>query len=143
MSCWVVPAVAAEYWGIPIAQVLDRVKTGSVPSKTEFGFMLVDVAPNSPRAETGFRLPAANPPTYVATPSDELTEEEEFALADAMAVADTGDEPEDAETLSEDELVIAGMAEEEEASGEAFDWREARKSASRQRRAPRARSLAA
>lgn len=138
MSCWVVPAVAAEYWGIPIAQVLERVKSGAVCSKTEFGFMLVDVAPNSPRAETGFRPPAANPPTYVPTPSDELTEEEEFALADESAIAEAGDEPGDDEATTE-ERVEEEVVEPEEA----FDWREARRIASRQRRAPQARSLAA
>ncbi|HEX2972939.1 MAG TPA: hypothetical protein VHP11_11435 [Tepidisphaeraceae bacterium] len=132
MSCWVVPAVAAEYWGIPITQVLERAKSGAVASKTEFGFMLVDVAPNSPRAETGFRPPAANPPTYVKA-SDELTAEEEFALADAKpAREEPSEEPADPELVTETTDL-----------DETFDWREARRAAGRQRRAPRATPLAA
>ena len=49
MSCWVVPMVEAEMWGVPVEAVLQRAKSGEVPSKSENGFMFVDVAPDSPR----------------------------------------------------------------------------------------------
>jgi len=45
MSCWVVPAVAAEFWGVPVQTVLNRVRDGQVPHKTDQGFLFVDVAP--------------------------------------------------------------------------------------------------
>ena len=47
MSCWVVPTIAAELWGVSLDHVLGQVGEGSVRSKTEHGFMLVDVAPFS------------------------------------------------------------------------------------------------
>lgn len=48
MSCWVAPAVAAELWGISIEDVLERVRNGQLASRTELGFVVVDVAPDSP-----------------------------------------------------------------------------------------------
>jgi hypothetical protein len=52
MSCWVVPTVAAELWGVSVDTILSRARAGEVPSKTENGFMFVDVAPDSHRIET-------------------------------------------------------------------------------------------
>jgi hypothetical protein len=63
MSCWVVPTVAAELWGVAVDTILDRARSGLVPSKTENGFMFVDVAPDSERCTPpkGIR-----PPTFTA-----------------------------------------------------------------------------
>jgi hypothetical protein len=55
MSCWVVPDVAAELWGISVEEVMESVRQGRIPSRREFHFLLVDVAPDSPR------MPAAKP----------------------------------------------------------------------------------
>src|SRR4051794_11525023 len=63
MSCWVVPTVAAELWGVSVDTILTRVRTGDVSSKTENGFMFVDVAPDSARIETPKSL---RPPTFAA-----------------------------------------------------------------------------
>lgn len=132
MSCWVVPSVAAEFWGIPIAHVLERIRHGLVPFKTELGFTLVDVAPDSPRIETGFRAPAAAPPTYVPLLADSLTEAERDALA--------GDEvPINAPIHDEADV----EAEQALAPDERFDWRPARRAASMKRRAPQLTQLAA
>ncbi len=49
MSCWVVPSLAAEYWGIPVDQVMSKLSAGEIASKEEHGFTLIDVAPESPR----------------------------------------------------------------------------------------------
>ena len=43
MSCWVVPEIAADLWGIPLEQVFDRIRDGSIQSKCEGGFIFVDV----------------------------------------------------------------------------------------------------
>jgi hypothetical protein len=45
MSCWVVPEIAADLWGIPLEQVLERISDGSVPTKREGDFVFVDVKP--------------------------------------------------------------------------------------------------
>ena len=46
MSCWVVPTIAAELWGVPLDDLMGRIDDGTVPSRTEHGFVLVDVAPD-------------------------------------------------------------------------------------------------
>jgi hypothetical protein len=45
MSCWVVPTIAAELWGVSLDHVLGRIGEGTVRAKSEHGFVLVDVAP--------------------------------------------------------------------------------------------------
>lgn len=132
MSCWVVPSVAAEFMGISIASVLEQARNGLIPSKTELGFTLLDVAPNSPTLKTGFRAPAAPPPTYRTSPSDHLTPAELHALQ-----SDNSRDPE----LDPEEL--AALADAHSDADQRFDWRHARQLASRQRRAPRAAYAAA
>jgi hypothetical protein len=127
MSCWVVPSIAAEFWGVSVAEVLEGIRSGKIASKAELGFTLVDVVPDSPRVETGFRRPATPPATYTETPSDELSEAEHLALEDVESAATT----------------LHPTATLKASSEERFDWRAARQSASRQRRSPRAASVAA
>jgi len=80
MSCWVVPSIAAELWGTSINDVLSKAKNGNIPSKSEYGFMLVDVAPNSPRM--GQHASEPRPLTYqpVAPVESKPAEEEEGEL---------------------------------------------------------------
>jgi hypothetical protein len=73
MSCWVVPAVAAELWQMPVGQIIERARKGQIPTKTELGFMLVDVAPDSPRIEYPIREPASRARTY--TPAQACADE--------------------------------------------------------------------
>jgi hypothetical protein len=70
MSCWVVPAVAAAYWGVATDEVLRRVEQGEVVSKREMGFLLVDVAPDQPNRTFGRLPPEQRPPTW--RPADDL-----------------------------------------------------------------------
>ena len=65
MSCWVVPMVAAEMWGVPVGSVLEKARSGEVPSKSENGFLFIDVAPGSPTCEAPKVLRPPHPPTYV------------------------------------------------------------------------------
>src|SRR5687767_5400217 len=53
MSCWVATSVAAELWGITVKEVLDRIHRGEVNSQTDLGFLVVDVAPHSPKLQPG------------------------------------------------------------------------------------------
>src|SRR6185295_17523975 len=47
MSCWVVPSIAAEIGGISTADVLAQVRDGRCGSRSELGFIMVDVGPRS------------------------------------------------------------------------------------------------
>jgi hypothetical protein len=111
MSCWVVPALAAEIWGIPLQRVLDAIRLGKLPTRSAIGLTFVDVAPGSPTAPTGYRPPAARPDTF--TPA-------------------SGASP-DQQEMREQEL-LSTVDEYEEGK---LDWRDARRSAARLRRAPR------
>lgn len=44
MPCWVAPAVAAELWGVSVAQVMADVNAGRVGACTELDVLFVDVA---------------------------------------------------------------------------------------------------
>ncbi len=58
MSCWVVPSLAAEYWGVSVENIMQKLTDGDLPTRTEHGFTLIDVAPTSPRHEIN------RPPVY-------------------------------------------------------------------------------
>src|SRR2546423_4074654 len=69
MSCWVVPAIAAELWGVTIDRILSGVLDGTVESRTEHGFVFVDVATEGNACTT--RCPGDPPPaTYVVVERD-------------------------------------------------------------------------
>jgi hypothetical protein len=65
MPCWVAPVIAAELWGVSLEHVLGAMADGSIASRREYGFDLVDVAPGGaipvPRRHDG-----KPPKTYVA-----------------------------------------------------------------------------
>ena len=119
MSCWVVPTIAAELWGIPVQQVMDSLIAGHIPSKTESGFTFVDVAPDSPKLETPKKLRPATPPTYTTV----VTSEEIAALTGAEVAA-----------IDEDSM----EEESDEGTIDLSNWREMRESSQRARRRPMA-----
>src|SRR3712207_3351475 len=94
MACWVVPALAAEFWGISVDQVMGRVVDGSVGSKIEDGFLFVDVAPHA----LPFRYaPHERPPTFTLVTRSEqeaLTGDlaEELGAIEAEELEDDDDE---------------------------------------------------
>jgi hypothetical protein len=66
MPCWVVPTIAAEYWRIPLDEVLDRIARNAVPIRHEDGFTFIDILPDPAPAQP---LPAnERPATFVAAP---------------------------------------------------------------------------
>ena len=69
MSCWVVPTVAAEMWGVTVEHVLSLIAEGKVPSKRDYHFLVVDVAPDSPQVQGAFKGPGARPATFTPSPS--------------------------------------------------------------------------
>lgn len=115
MSCWVVPTVAAELWGVAVDTILDRARTGLVPSKTENGFMFVDVAPDSTRCDPPKGIRPPSPPTFTVV--------DESEMAALRSEAEVVPSP----TPAAGTTAIA-MAPD--------DWRAARQLASRSRRPP-------
>lgn len=110
MSCWVVPSVAAELWGVSVEHIHARIRDGSLPSKQDSGFTVIDVAPDSPVLETASQLRPPPPPTYRV-----VTREEIRSLVGDLVDFDFGDEESDVE-----------------------NWRLGRSEASRIRRPPEA-----
>lgn len=109
MSCWVVPSLAAEYLGISIEELQYRLQIGNIPTKSDHGFLFVDVAPGSPM----MIRPADPPATFV-----EISAEEMSALT----------QPEDQDAEESDAVPIMSSPE----------WAGARQSASQLRRRPAA-----
>jgi len=159
MSCWVTPAVAAEYWGVGLDVVWDRIQSDLVPHKNERGFVFVDVDPWTP-AFTGHILheppatfiPAAAPELAVPVMSGAVLgyldpEEEVFLSADQLSdqevtcfdrsgegESDIEDEGDFEDAVDEDEL--PELDEEESATFGRLSWQDVRKSVSRTRRPP-------
>ena len=83
MACWVVPAIAAELWGVTVHHVLAGVRDGSIESRHEHGFVFVDAAPGSYTYQRPRRPDEPPLPTFVmvqpehgAEPVSEETPEE-------------------------------------------------------------------
>jgi hypothetical protein len=140
MSCWVVPAVAAEYWGVTLAVVWDRIYNDLIPHKTERGFVFVDVDPWHPNCD-GFLIHQP-PATYVSADavsakppvtSDSLLRDTLIELDDELLPDDLLSEGEES-LLDEDEL--PELDEEESATFGRLSWEEVRQSVSRTRRPP-------
>ncbi len=115
MSCWVVPAVAAELWGVAVNEVLAQIKRGTLISKNEYGFTLVDVAPQSPTFQRSLTPAEPRPLTYQPAPA-------------SVAIAAHDDDVQDEDVPTEE--------------GE-LNWRATRQTMSRLRRPPQVATLAA
>ena len=63
MPCWVAPVVAAELWGVSLNHVLCAIADGTLPSRREYGFVVVDVAPEGTCPQP--RREGPPPRTYV------------------------------------------------------------------------------
>jgi hypothetical protein len=101
MACWVVPSMAAEFWGITVEQVWTRVRDGSVASKAECGFTFVDVAPWAAEVPPARQEQLAERvPTFV--PAAERDAQDEPALTGA----DEGDELESATFPTADRATV-------------------------------------
>jgi hypothetical protein len=156
MSCWVVPTVAAEYWGITLDVVWRRIYNGQIPHKFESGFALVDVDPWRPDADGV--LPHDVPPTFVLPEDSQAADAidspliEQFqsevpqeAPVESWSFRDEEEETsqwkleDDADAEQEDreeEDALPELDEEESATFGRLSWQDVRQQVSRTRRPP-------
>ncbi len=139
MSCWVVPTIAAEYWGVSVDSILHRIREGSLAHRVDEGFVFVQVAPSAPKIE--------HPPTFTA-----LSEAELDALrdeADDKANGEEASQPIEPEPIAPQaeapiEEEESQSPDDDEASTDLGDWRSARRRAGMKRvPPPRSRAAAA
>jgi hypothetical protein len=121
MSCWVVPNVAAEIWGISLDEVMHRIQSGVVVSKREYGFLLVDTAPLGPLFKSTATEGKSKPRTWVPIQTwIEALDEDEESIDDAGV-----------------DLAIDGDSiEEEPDDGIALGWQQKRLAHARLRKPP-------
>ena len=84
MSCWVVPTVAAELWGVPVEIVLERARSGLIHSKSENGFTFIDVAPGGESCHPPRGLRGPHPPTFTVVTQGQ-PQQEDWRLARKLA----------------------------------------------------------
>jgi hypothetical protein len=120
MSCWVVPSVAAEIWGISLDEVMQRINKGVVVSKREYGFLLVDTAPLGPLFRSTASDGKAKPRTWVPVQTWVEANQEEETIDDAGV----------------DLAVDGDSIEEEPDDGVALGWQQKRLAHSRLRKPP-------
>ena len=157
MPGWVLPAVAAELWGVPVEQVMADVTAGRVSSRVEGEFIFVDVQPSDDADQYAPPEPATTPSPYRRSlawsmPSESgvadpiVTAEERDALVDDAAFAEIDDAWPHAEPACEDEH--AEDADEESdvdapegpvvlTADDVPNWGEVRSRVARTRRPPR------
>jgi hypothetical protein len=135
MPGWVLPAVAAELWGVPIEQVMADVAAGRLNSRVEGEFIFVDVQPDG--ADEPPSAPAPTPTPYRRSlawsmPSDAtagsitsdpiVTADERDALLDEPAVNENLDaawaDADDANVDDDDVEDAAGLDAESEFDAE-------------------------
>lgn len=94
MSCWVAPALAAEYWGVSLPEVLDCIADGALLMQREGGFLFVDVLPvDAAYTPWGARQRREAPATFVA-----LSDAEVEALQEDVDQTPFDEEPQDQDT---------------------------------------------
>src|SRR5687767_9805480 len=126
MSCWVVPIVAAEIWGISLNEVLARIAAGAVVSKMEYGFLLVDTAPLGPLFRSTCAEGQAKPPTFVEVQTWVESDSDEDSIEIEETIDDAG----------MDLDVDGDSIEEEPDDGVALGWRQQRAASARMRKPP-------
>jgi hypothetical protein len=126
MSCWVVPNVAAEIWGISLDEVMQRIQSGAVISKREYGFLLVDTAPLGPLFHSTATEGKAKPRTWVAVQTWVEVEEDAAEAEREESIDDAG----------MDLAVDGDSIEEEPDDGVALGWQQKRIAHARLRKPP-------
>jgi hypothetical protein len=93
MACWVVPAIAAELWGVSVNHVLAGMRDGTIASRYEHGFLCVDAVPGSYTYHRPRRPDESPLPTYVLVRSeDESCAPVESSLAEALSEESSSEE---------------------------------------------------
>jgi hypothetical protein len=109
MSCWVVPTIAAEIWGVSLDHVMGQVSSGAIPSKVDYGFMLVDVAPGSDMIAAPPPAPYSPPPATFVPVSDGLSEDEVAALSMPQIDEPAAVQPAIAEASADELLALQAL----------------------------------
>ena len=130
MSCWVAPSIAADIWGLSLAEVVSLAERGEIQSQTAHGFFLVDLHRQPPLE------PA--PPTFIEMSSEELTALGED-LARSAAEPTLSEEPSpqfpaDQSIVEPSSDILPSSQDEESVSIE--NWREVRRRTGRLRVPP-------
>ena len=140
MPSWVLPAVAAELWGVSVEQVLADIADGRAASHVQGEFVFVDADPCSEAGESAPRL--AYRRSLAWTPAQvepHVTPAERDALLDdADADADYGMEQGDAEDGPPGDAPAPMALTEDDAP----EWEPVRARVSRTRRPPSIRAAA-
>jgi hypothetical protein len=159
MPGWVLPAVAAELWGVSVEQVMADVAAGRINARVEGEFVFVDVHPTAD-ADEAHDAPAITPAPYRRSlawsvpPSDSacesimadpiVTAEERDALLDQPATAEASEEDawndpvDDAETDADMEAEVdAPDAPIVLTADDVPNWGQVRSRVARTRRPPR------
>ena len=140
MSCWVVPTVAAEYWGVTLDVVRQRVCDGLIPHKTEQGFVFLDVDPWT--VDSVGRPFHPHPLTYLSTPIDPgaavHSSSTEISLTNNVEDLPPTHDPDGAHCENETNTseIADELSDEESATFARLSWEEVRSRVSRARRPP-------
>jgi hypothetical protein len=141
MSCWVVPTVAAEYWGISLDVVWRRITDGLVPHKSDSGFLFVDVDPWAATCTGALRH--RPPPTFVITADAPSAVESPMLWPvmeppvdlPAVLLSELSENGEESNGQTQDDE-LPELDEEETATFGRLTWSEVRQQVSRTRRPP-------
>ena len=151
MSCWVVPTVAAEYWGVSLDVVWQRIYEGLIPHKSDGGFVFVDVDPWTPDATGALRheppatfvmpqepaLPEPVPSTPAWTaPAVMAVERKRDAIGTFGIRQDLRQERDRNEDARDEDDELPPLDEDESATFSRLSWHDVRQRVSRTRRPP-------
>ena len=142
MPSWVVPAVAAELWAVPVEQVMADVAAGRIPSRTEGGLLFVDIDPatrDQPHAEPP-PAPYRRSLAWAmggATSQPIVTAEERNALLNEQATFAEADDDDDTDVPAGDAPAPIALT-----SDDMPNWDEVRARVSQTRRGPAMREAA-
>ena len=140
MPSWVLPAVAAELWAVPVEQVMADVAAGRLPSRTERGLLFVDIDParEAEQPET-YPTPYRRSLAWAMSATGAqpvVTPEERHALLDE-AEADDSNADDDLDPIPYDAPAPTALSDDD-----VPNWEAVRARVSRMRRAPGARDAA-
>ncbi len=121
MSCWVVPTIAAEIWGVSVDSILHRVRDGSLAHRADEGFLFVQMEPvTAPKVE--------RPPTFTVLSAAEVEALEVDRVEETIAVAADSEATKlDHKVDDDDHEVESQSPDDDEASVDLADFRTARR----------------
>jgi hypothetical protein len=128
LSCWVAPKIAAEIWGLPLADILGLIANCRMPMREDGGFRFVQLPPFSSHGQP---LPVGQrPPTFNAIDTSMNLEtargEEIVTPAERHALAGN----------PTDESEMGPPPDEDPQDNRIAGWREGRRRTSTMRRGP-------